>query len=77
MAIGGFTGSDPVPTLAQFQNYVADRQIAYYVLPEPKDKDHGGFFGRSVHTEITDWVKANFTATKVGSDLVYDLATPT
>ncbi len=77
MAIGGFTGSDPVPTLAQFQNCVADRQIAYYVLPEPKDKDHGGFFGRSVHTEITDWVKANFTATKVGSDLVYDLATPT
>jgi 4-amino-4-deoxy-L-arabinose transferase-like glycosyltransferase len=76
MAIGGFTGSDPVPTLQQFQTYVADRQITYYVLPEPKDKDHGGFFSNNSHTEITDWVKANFTSTKVGSDTVYDLNSP-
>ncbi|MUL80195.1 MULTISPECIES: glycosyltransferase family 39 protein [unclassified Mycolicibacterium] len=76
MAIGGFTGSDPAPTLEQFQTYVADRQIAYYILPEPKDKDHGGFFGNNSHTDISDWVKANFTATKVGSDTVYDLSAP-
>ena len=77
MAIGGFTGSDPVPTLARFQTYVADRQITYYILPEPKNKDHGGgFFGNSSHTDISDWVKANFTSTKVGSDTVYDLRAP-
>ena len=33
MAIGGFGGSDPVPTLAQFQQYVAGHRITYYVAP--------------------------------------------
>jgi hypothetical protein len=75
MAIGGFTGSDPAPTLAQFQTYVADQQITYYILPEPKNKEHG-FFGNNSHTDISDWVKANFTSTKVGSDTVYDLRAP-
>lgn len=76
MAIGGFTGTDPAPTLEQFQTYVGDRQITYYILPESKDKDHGGFFGNNSHTDISDWVKANFTPTKVGSDTVYDLRAP-
>ena len=30
MAIGGFNGSDPSPTLAQFQQYVADGDIHYF-----------------------------------------------
>ena len=30
MAIGGFNGSDPSPTLAQFEQYVANGQIHYY-----------------------------------------------
>ncbi|NOQ56906.1 ArnT family glycosyltransferase [Mycolicibacterium fortuitum] len=76
MAIGGFTGSDPVPTLDRFQTYVADRQITYYILPESKASDRGGFFGNNSHTDITDWVKANFTSTKVGTDTVYDLRSP-
>ncbi|WP_166904417.1 glycosyltransferase family 39 protein [Mycobacterium sp. DL440] len=81
MAIGGFTGSDPVPTLQQFQTYVADRQITYYILAEPKDPKSngaglGGLFGNNSHTDISDWVKANFISTKVGSDTVYDLSAP-
>nr|WP_235682956.1 glycosyltransferase family 39 protein [Mycolicibacterium alvei] len=75
MAIGGFTGTDPAPTLEQFQTYVADRQITYYILPESK-ADRGGFFGNNSHTDISEWVKANFTSTKVGSDTVYDLSAP-
>ena len=31
MAIGGFNGTDPSPTLAEFQRYVADRQIHYFI----------------------------------------------
>ena len=31
MAIGGFNGSDPSPTLAQFQEYVADGEIHYFI----------------------------------------------
>ncbi len=31
MPIGGFNGSDPSPTLEQFQHYVADGEIHYYI----------------------------------------------
>ncbi|WP_416276369.1 ArnT family glycosyltransferase [Mycolicibacterium sp. J2] len=73
MAIGGFIGSDPVPTLSQFQDDVADHQIGYYILP---DSAGHGAFGRNVHTDISDWVKAHFTPVKVGTNTVYDLTAP-
>ncbi|MHA3022271.1 ArnT family glycosyltransferase [Mycobacterium sp. BMJ-28] len=73
MAIGGFTGSDPVPTLSQFKDDVAGHQITYYILPDANG--HGGF-GRNVHTDISDWVKSNFTPVKVGTNTVYDLTAP-
>ncbi|MGH3582890.1 MAG: ArnT family glycosyltransferase, partial [Mycobacterium sp.] len=73
MAIGGFTGSDPVPTLSQFKDDVAGRQVGYYILPD--SNGHGGF-GRNVHTDISDWVKATFTPVKVGTNTVYDLSKP-
>lgn len=31
MDIGGFTGSDPTPTLAQFKKYVSEGKIHYYI----------------------------------------------
>ena len=34
MAIGGFTGGDHSPTLAQFQEYVADGQVRYFIAGE-------------------------------------------
>jgi 4-amino-4-deoxy-L-arabinose transferase-like glycosyltransferase len=74
MAIGGFGGRDPVPTLAQFQQYVAAHRVTYYVAPS-SDKKPGGFDGKS-HTDITAWVAANFTPVRVGSDTVYDLTAP-
>ena len=77
MAIGGFTGSDPVPTLDQFKAYVDSRDITYYVLPDPKDKGHGGgFFGNDTHSDISDWVKSTFAATKLDGVTVYDLRVP-
>ena len=75
MAIGGFGGSDPVPTLGEFRQDVANRRIAYYVAPSD-DHRPGGFGGRSAHTDIAKWVAANFTPVKVGSDTVYDLTAP-
>ncbi|WKG01956.1 glycosyltransferase family 39 protein [Mycolicibacterium sp. HK-90] len=73
MAIGGFTGSDNSPTLAQFQQYVADGQVRYFL-----DRPEGGRGGppHEAHGsagQITDWVKANFTKTMVGNVPVYDL----
>jgi hypothetical protein len=55
---------DPAPTLAQFQRYVEDGQIAYYVS--------GGGMGRG-SSDIAEWVAANYTATTVGGQTVYDL----
>jgi 4-amino-4-deoxy-L-arabinose transferase-like glycosyltransferase len=71
MAIGGFTGADPVPTLSQFQADVAGHRIGYYVAPN--NNGHGPGFGANSHTDITNWVVANFTPIKVGSDTVYNL----
>jgi 4-amino-4-deoxy-L-arabinose transferase-like glycosyltransferase len=72
MAIGGFNGSDPWPTLAVFQQYVANGQIHYFIAG-------GGGFGGGGNgdggpsSQITTWVEANFTATTIGATTVYDL----
>ncbi|MGW4060979.1 glycosyltransferase family 39 protein [Amycolatopsis sp. NPDC004747] len=70
LAIGGFSGSDPAPTLEQFRQYVADGDIRYYVAG-----GRGGFGGgRGTAGEIQAWVEQNFAARTVGSATVYDLA---
>jgi 4-amino-4-deoxy-L-arabinose transferase-like glycosyltransferase len=74
MAIGGFTGSDNSPTLAQFQDYVANHEVRYFI--------DGGHFGPPGHREsgaageITDWVTQNFASGDVGGSTVYDLTAP-
>jgi 4-amino-4-deoxy-L-arabinose transferase-like glycosyltransferase len=74
MPIGGFNGSDPSPSLAQFKQYVAQGRIHWFL---------GGGMGRrsdsgsSASTQIVAWVQANYTATTVGSTTMYDLSTRT
>ncbi|MDG4838987.1 glycosyltransferase family 39 protein [Micromonospora sp. WMMD967] len=73
MPIGGFNGSDPSPTLAQFQRYVADGKIHYFI-------GGGGFRangGSSASQEIAAWVAETFTAQTVDGVTVYDLSTGT
>ena len=70
MAIGGFNGSDPAPTLEQFQRYVAEGRIHWFL--------GGGRMGRSMGGsdtagEIAAWVADTFPATSVGGATVYDL----
>ncbi|MFC0540412.1 ArnT family glycosyltransferase [Kutzneria chonburiensis] len=67
MAIGGFNGGDPAPTLAQFQQYVAEGKISYYVAGGGR----GGFGGGS--SDIATWVAAHYQAKTVGGTTVYDL----
>ncbi|MET8852555.1 glycosyltransferase family 39 protein [Amycolatopsis sp. NPDC004625] len=70
LAIGGFSGSDPAPTLAQFQRYVADGDIHYYVAG-----GRGGFGGgRGTAGEIQAWVEQNFAPVTAGGTTVYDLS---
>ncbi|MCW2686640.1 MAG: family glycosyltransferase, 4-amino-4-deoxy-L-arabinose transferase [Mycobacterium sp.] len=75
MAVGGFTGADNSPTLAQFQQYVADGQVRYFIAGGGMGGQHGGRSGSS--GEISTWVQKNFTATDVGGTTVYDLSSPT
>jgi 4-amino-4-deoxy-L-arabinose transferase-like glycosyltransferase len=73
MAIGGFNGTDPAPTVAQFQHDVATGKIHYFIA------GGGGFGARTgagsdVASQITTWVERNFTSQTVGSVVLYDLA---
>ena len=74
MAIGGFTGSDPAPTLAQFEKLVAAHEIHYLVASGSGGP--GGAGGSGSGSQITAWVKAHFTGRTVGGMTVYDLTTP-
>jgi 4-amino-4-deoxy-L-arabinose transferase-like glycosyltransferase len=77
MAIGGFLGTDPVPTLSEFQDDVAQHRVTYFILPNSgSDRWAGGEFGGAAHADITSWVTAHFTPIKVGADTVYDLTAP-
>ena len=70
MAIGGFIGSDPSPTLEQFQRYVANGEIHYFVAGGT-----GGGPGRG-NNEISTWVQQHYTAQTVDGRTVYDLTAP-
>jgi 4-amino-4-deoxy-L-arabinose transferase-like glycosyltransferase len=71
MPIGGFNGSDPSPTLAQFRQYVAQGRIHYYLGGSGMGMRSTG--GSQQAGEITAWVQSTFTATTVGGVTVYDL----
>jgi 4-amino-4-deoxy-L-arabinose transferase-like glycosyltransferase len=72
IGLGGWSGSDNAPTLAQFKQYVAEGKITYYVSG---GQNGGGGRGGSTSaaSEIQAWVAANFTATTVGNSTVYKL----
>ncbi|MET7618850.1 glycosyltransferase family 39 protein [Streptomyces sp. NPDC005408] len=68
MAIGGFNGSDPSPSLAQFKQYVADGKIHYFIAG-----GQGGGPGGSGSSGITTWVESTFTKVTVDGTTLYDL----
>ncbi|MFD3413695.1 glycosyltransferase family 39 protein [Streptomyces cyaneofuscatus] len=81
MAIGGFNGSDPSPTLAQFKKYVAEGKIHYFVSggtgggAAEGGRGMGGG-GNGTSSQISSWVTENFTEVTVGSATFYDLTQP-
>jgi len=81
MAIGGFNGTDPTPTLAAFQQLVAAGRIHYFV-------EGGGFGGggpgaagggpvSSTSSQILAWVQGHFTSVSIGGAILYDLTPAT
>ncbi len=82
MAIGGFNGTDPSPTLAEFQHDVAAGRIHYFIGggggpggPGLGGAGLGGANGATAGTssEITTWVTSHFAAQSVGGVTIYDL----
>jgi 4-amino-4-deoxy-L-arabinose transferase-like glycosyltransferase len=71
MSIGGFNGTDPAPSLAEFQKFVAEGKIHYFFA------GRGGFgagaTGSTSSSAITAWVEARYTAQTIGGTTVYDL----
>ncbi|MGC9537093.1 ArnT family glycosyltransferase [Streptomyces sp. UG1] len=76
MAIGGFNGTDPSPTLAEFKKYVEDGAIHYFIAGG--SGGGGGMGGSSDGTssQISSWVQENFESVTVDGTTFYDLTQP-
>ncbi|GAA4083037.1 ArnT family glycosyltransferase [Streptomyces shaanxiensis] len=74
MAIGGFNGTDPSPTPAEFKKYVEDGKIHYFIA----SGSGGGMGGSSDGTssQISSWVQENFESVTVDGTTFYDLTQP-
>ncbi|MEN3270638.1 MAG: hypothetical protein V7646_7532 [Pseudonocardia sp.] len=72
MPVGGYNGTDPSPTLQQFQQLVAERQIHWFIV--------GGMMGgpsasgSDQSQQISAWVAATFTPVTVDGVTLYDLS---
>ncbi|WP_344217758.1 glycosyltransferase family 39 protein [Nonomuraea bangladeshensis] len=75
MAVGGFNGTDPAPTLEEFQGHVAAGKIHYFLGTGMGGFGGGrkGAGGSDDAARIAAWVQENFTATTVGGVTVFDL----
>lgn len=79
LAIGGFNGTDPSPTLEQFQEWVAEGEVHWFVAGSGGGRtggpggDGSGSDGSGTSAQITAWVTSAFTSTTVDGVELYDL----
>jgi hypothetical protein len=71
MAVGGFNGTDPAPTLAQFQQLVAQGRVHWFVGGTGPGGTASG--GSNDAQAIAAWVAATYTPTQVDGTTLYDL----
>jgi 4-amino-4-deoxy-L-arabinose transferase-like glycosyltransferase len=78
MAIGGFNGTDPSPTLEEFQRYVADGQVHYFVRGRMMIGHWGlpGSGGSRQSADIAEWVETHYNPETVDRVIIYDLTQP-
>jgi len=74
MSLGGFNGSDPYPTLAEFQALVRAGRVHYFIATGTGGG--GGAPGSSSMSAITPWVTGTYTSQTVGGITLYDLTSP-
>jgi len=73
LAVGGFNGTDDYPSLAEFQQLVAEGDIHWFIAGGGFG---GGMGGSQSSSEISSWVQSSFTSTTVGGVTLYDLTSP-
>lgn len=81
MPIGGFNGSDPSPTLAEFKQLVAEGKVHWFIAGGMGMGGMGGpgmgggsqNGGSSASSQIASWVSSTFKATTVDGVTLYDL----
>jgi 4-amino-4-deoxy-L-arabinose transferase-like glycosyltransferase len=76
MAIGGFNGTDPSPTLEEFQRDVANKQIHYFIRGKMTIGHWGPSTGSSESADIAEWVQTHYIPQTVDRVLIYDLTQP-
>jgi 4-amino-4-deoxy-L-arabinose transferase-like glycosyltransferase len=74
ISIGGWSGTDNSPTLAQFKHYVATGQVRYLIASGNAGGAQGGSSG--VASQIITWVEAHYTKVTIGGQTFYDLSQP-
>lgn len=75
MAVGGFNGTDPAPTLQEFQQLVDGGAIHFFIRSHIMAGGFGGHTpsGSQAATEIAEWVQAHYTPITVDDVTIYDL----
>jgi hypothetical protein len=78
MAVGGFNGTDPAPTLVEFQSDVAAGRIHYFIRGHSMFGMPGGrgTTGSREAADISSWVEAHYAEKTVDGVVVYDLTQP-
>jgi 4-amino-4-deoxy-L-arabinose transferase-like glycosyltransferase len=56
MAMGGFSGSDPILTVEKLQELVKNKEVKYFLIPSGR-----GFGGENGNREVLDWIRAHGT----------------
>lgn len=76
LAVGGFNGTDPAPTVQEFQQLLADKKIHYFIHGVMMGNWRGQNSGSRDATDIASWVQSHYTAVPVAGVTVYDLTAP-
>lgn len=73
MAIGGFNGTDPSPTLDEFIRYVDEGRIHFFIVGPTTMMGHRTGSETYESTAIRDWVEARYPELTADGTAVYDL----
>ena len=77
MAVGGFNGTDPSPTLEEFKRHVADLQIHYFIGGTRMIGNRVGVTsGSREAADIAQWVETHYAPVTVDGVIIDDLTGP-